>query len=439
MTPASPRSFLVVVHPYPPTPSSGAHRWGAMVKYLCRAGHDVRVVTSGAFGGLADPEQERPVVRTTDLMASPRLRALAGLAPLAVPDATGAARRPADGPPTPGDGPDPGLPPLLTKVLVPDPFLLSWAPMALTAAWRELKRRPADCVITSSPNESTHLIGLALRRAFGHAWIADLRDGWTFERFLPDFPTGPQRALNGALERRALSGADVVTAATRPIADDLRARHGLDVAHVPNAWDPDLDPPPEARAALSGDSRVQLVHTGKLGGEWGRDPRPLFRALRRLLDEEPVLEGRVRLTLAGKLDESDARAIADAGLEGILTHLGQVSRAESVQLQRRADALLLLTSHHSGEATGKLFEYLAAGRPIVAVAARNEAARIVAETGTGVALDPCDDAGLVAALRAAVTGTLPYAPRGLDAYRYPAPAERVAELAELAVAGRRGA
>ena len=63
----------------------------------------------------------------------------------------------------------------------------------------------------------------------------------------------------------------------------------------------------------------------------------------------------------------------------------------------------------------------------------------MAETGTGVALDPSDEAGLVAALRAAVSGTLPYAPRGLDAYRYPAPAQRVAELAELALVGRRGA
>ena len=101
MTSVTPRSFLVIVHPYPPTPSSGANRWGAMVKYLRRAGHDVRVVTSGAFGGLADPEEERPVVRTPDLMASPRLRALAGLAPLASPDAAGRAAPAGGGGPAP--------------------------------------------------------------------------------------------------------------------------------------------------------------------------------------------------------------------------------------------------------------------------------------------------------------------------------------------------
>ncbi|MBN1528523.1 MAG: glycosyltransferase [Thermoleophilaceae bacterium] len=415
------QSFLVIVHPYPPTPSSGAHRWGAIVKYLRRAGHDVRVVTSGAFGAL-DPEQERGVTRTADLMASARLRRLAGIAPLAAPDGRAG----------PGAGADPELPAVLTRVLVPDAFLASWAPMALRAAWRSLRERPADCVITSSPNESTHLVGLALRRRLGHAWIADLRDGWTFERFLPEFPTAAQRSLNRALERRALTGADAVMAATEPIAADLRGRLGIDVAHVPNAWDPDLDAgiaPPEPHDGAG----VELVHTGKLSGGWGRDPRPLLHGLRRVLDEQP---GRLRLKLAGRLDEEDARLIAEAGLGDAVEHVGQLGRAEAVRLQRGAGVLLLVTSRHSGEATGKLFEYLSSGRPILAVGGMNEAARIVTETGTGVAVDSRDEEAVAAALRTAASGRLPYAPRGLERYRYPWPAERVSELAEVAAARR---
>jgi glycosyltransferase involved in cell wall biosynthesis len=379
------------------------------------------VVTSGAFGTLADPEQEHGVIRTGDLMASPRLRSLAGMAPLAAPDGKGGS----------GAGADPGLPAVLTQVLVPDAFLASWAPQALTAAWRSLRAQPADCVITSSPNESTHLVGLALRRRLGHAWIADLRDGWTFERFLPEFPTRAQRALNRALERRALTGADAVMAATEPIAADLRGRLGLEVAHVPNAWDPDLDAGIGAAEAPAGD-RLELVHTGKLSGGWGRDPRPLLHGLRRLLDEEPALHGRVRLRLAGKLDEEDARLIAEAGLGEVVEHVGQLGRAEAVRLQRGAGVLVLVTSRHSGEATGKLFEYLAAGRPILAVGGRNEAARIVTDTGTGLAVDAADEEAVLAALRRAVSGDLPYTPHGLDDYLYPSPARRVTELAEVA-------
>lgn len=428
------RSFLVIVHPYPPTPSSGANRWGAIVKYLRRDGHDVRVITSAAFGELSDPTQEQGVTRTADLMASPRLRSLVGLAPLAWPDATGS-RAPTVS--TPG-GADPGLPGLLTRTLVPDAFLVSWAPMALRAARRALRERPADVVVTSSPNESTHLVGAALRRGSRHAWIADLRDGWTFERFLPEFPTKAQQRLNSMLERRALAGADAVMAATRPIAGDLRGRLGIDVTHVPNAWDPDLEPDLGPPAAAAPGGRVELVHTGKMSGGWGRDPSALFSALRRLLSEEPELAGRVRLTLAGRLDAEESRLIEEAGLDRVLSHVGQLDRAEAVRLQRRAGVLVLVTSGHSGEATGKLFEYLAAGRPILALAAGNEAARIVAETGTGVAVDPADGDALLAAVRAAVHGELPYSPRGLDAYRHPAPARQVSALADRALAWRHG-
>ena len=98
---------------------------------------------------------------------------------------------------------------------------------------------------------------------------------------------------------------------------------------------------------------------------------------------------------------------------------------------------MLVTSRHAGEATGKLFEYLASGRPILAVGGMNEAARIVDETGTGVAVDSHDEEAVLAALRAAVSGGLPYAPRGLEPYLYPSPAERVSELAEMADARRR--
>ena len=67
--------------------------------------------------------------------------------------------------------------------------------------------------------------------------------------------------------------------------------YGVDVAHVPNAWDPDLEPASRGRSRRAG-GRVALVHTGKLSGGWGRDPRALFAGLRRLLDEQPELRER---------------------------------------------------------------------------------------------------------------------------------------------------
>ena len=110
----------------------------------------------------------------------------------------------------------------------------------------------------------------------------------------------------------------------------------------------------------------------------------------------------------------------------------------AAEVQRSADALVLLTSRNSSEATGKLFEYLFSGRPIVALAENNEAARIVRETSTGVTVPPDDVEAIAAALRRVVSGELvrEYAPRNLDQYEYPRPAEQMAELVEEAIRRR---
>jgi glycosyltransferase involved in cell wall biosynthesis len=175
-----------------------------------------------------------------------------------------------------------------------------------------------------------------------------------------------------------------------------------------------------------------------MSGGWGRDPRPLLKALRDFNAGRSAGETRVRLLLAGRQSLDDERFLAEAGLGSAVEHVGMVDRATAVGLQRDADALLLLTGRNRSEATGKLFEYLASGRPIVAVAGDNEAARIIRETGTGVAVAGSDRAGLDAALHALADGALTrdYAPRGLERFRYPGPAETMAELVERACARR---
>ena len=107
-------------------------------------------------------------------------------------------------------------------------------------------------------------------------------------------------------------------------------------------------------------------------------------------------------------------------------------------MQRAAGTLVLITSRNRGEATGKLYEYIAAGRPIIALAEGNEAARIIAETNTGVLVSPDDSEAIAAALRAAVGGELEraYAPRGRERYTYPAVAERMASVVETAIERR---
>ena len=408
------RRILLVNYTYPPMPSVGANRWAAMVKYLERLGHDVMVLTTSAFGTL-ESDQASGVVRSPDLAARRWVRGVLRRPPLPEP-----------GGPVVPDKPPPSI---LTRVLVPDAYLASWVPFAGRIARRMVGEGEIDCLITSSPFESTHLLGLALRRRV--AWLADFEDGWCFEPVRPPFPTGAQRALDRWLERRVVEKADGVLAVTGEIASDFRRRFGVHAAHLPNGWDPDLEPEVAAASAPPLEPGCDtLVHTGKLSGVRDRDPAPLFSAIRLLLRDDPELRNRLRLLLIGRLDVAEERLLAGLDLDGVVRSTGHLPRPAAVALQRQADALVLLTSpsRHVSEATGKLFEYLVAGRPILALAEGNEAERMIRETGTGITVAPDDPAAIARAVRQAVDGELAraYAPRGLDRYVFPAPA-KVAE------------
>jgi glycosyltransferase involved in cell wall biosynthesis len=421
------RSILFVAYFYPPCPDAGAHRPAAMVTHLRRLGHRVTVLTTAAYG--RTPEELHPggaaangVVRTADLqLVRARIRGAPRVQAMYEGDTYSGRFHP------------------LSRVLVPEPLVLAWVPFALARALRLHRERRFESVITTSPPESAHLIGAALRRR-GVAWVADVRDGWNFEPLRPPFPTAVQRRLDGHLERRLLGAADVVTCVSRPAAEDMRARVGANVALVPNGWDPELAPPPGGReegeaARLLDPGRVSLVYTGRFGS-YGRDPRPLIEALGRLARTEPELAARLELVVAGPYTETELAALRTDVAPARISVVGSLPRGEALALQRAADALLLLASADRSQlANLKLFEYLAAGRPLVALAGGTEAGRIVAETRAGEVVRSDDVGAITGVLRRLASGEVePPDPAGLRDYSYPPLAERIAEVVEEAIA-----
>jgi glycosyltransferase involved in cell wall biosynthesis len=418
------RRILVITHPYPPMPSVGGNRWLALAKYLRRRGHEVEILTTSAFGSLPD-DRQMGVHRSYDLTAAPWLRTLARRPPLP----QGGAAADIDKPPQA----------FVTHVLVPDHNVATWVPFATLMARRLIRERGYDCVITTSAYESTHVIGLLLGRG-RPAWIADFRDGWTFHPWRDPFPTEAQRRLDVRLESSVVRAAERTIVVERPVGEDFRRRLGVDAGYAPNGWDPDLEAEAEdaVAPALDGDA-LTLVHTGKLTGGWGRHPGALFEALRRVRQETPDLAARVRLVLAGRLDQEEQRMIEQAQLGDMLRHVGVLTRAQSMALQRRADVLVLITSPTLvWELPGKVFEYFGARRPILALAHNNEAARLVEETRTGWTVPPGDVDAIAAALRRlAVEGAdLPVDQARLADYIYPAPAVVVESEIERAVGAR---
>jgi glycosyltransferase involved in cell wall biosynthesis len=415
------RSILLVAYFFPPCPDTGAHRPAAMAKYLRRLGHRVTVLTTSAYGRL-DGEGERAIERTSDahlwrarVHGRDRIEALYGSDTYS------------------------GRPHPLSRVIVPEPLAVAWTPFARSRALRLHRRKRFDCVITSSPPESIHAVGLALRRR-RVAWVADLRDAWTFEPLRPPFPTAAQRRLDERLERRWLRAADRVVCVSQPAADDLRARLGIEPALVHNGWDPELAAG-SARtrvADLLDPERLSLVYTGRFGS-YGRDPRPLLDALATLAREDPETASRLELVIAGPLTaEEDALFRSAPVAPARIVIAGSLPRADALALQREADVLLLLASSRRSQlANFKLYEYLAAGRPILALAAGTEAGRIVAESG-GEAVSADDPEGITRVLGRLLEGALS-AP-GEEArrlYSYPAVAERMAEVVESAIRASR--
>jgi hypothetical protein len=385
-----------------------------MTKYFSRLGHSVTVLTS-QFSGEGPIEGAEAVIRTHDLLASSlnwrqrRDRSASGKAAVASP-------------PSP-----------VESVVVPDVSVVSWLPLALKAA-RGLE---ADCVITTSPPQSAHLIGLRLARR-GIPWIAELRDGWRFDRPRGDWPLKVQRALDSRLESAVVRRADAVVAVTRPIAEDLERRYGRPVALITNGFDPD-----EVDGGVSDflvdQERFSLVHTGSMGFT-GASSRHLVEALKLLLGEEPKVATELEVVFAGLLSTDEAKLLANSDLAGVVNCVGSLERAEVLQLQRSSDALLIVTegSKRPSVATGKLFEYLAARRPIFVLGEETEAARIVQETGTGVSTSATDPRRIADALAQFVVSAPPLRDAAaVHAYAYPEIAARYLDLIEEVVSQRR--
>jgi glycosyltransferase involved in cell wall biosynthesis len=413
------RRILLVAYFYPPCKDTGAHRPAALAKYLRRLGHDVTVLTTSAYGALAG-DDEAGIERTRDAQLwRARLRGADHIAALYDADTYS------------------GRPHPLSRLIVPEPLALAWAPFARRRAKALQGGEGFDCVITTSPPESAHSAGAQLQRR-GVAWVADVRDAWTFEPLRPRFPTGVQRRLDERMERRVLGAADVVVCVSEPAAEDLRRRGIAEPVLVRNGADPELldAADPATVAALLDPSRVSLVYTGRFGSA-GRDPRALVDGLRRLARERPEDAGRLELVIAGPLTEDERDLFGGDMAPARVSLAGALDRERALALQRAADCLLLVAHPvRSQLANFKLYEYLSAGPPILALAEGTEAGAIAREAGAAVA--PAGEPAAIADALARVARREITSPdsEARAEHSYPAVAERMTAAVELAIERR---
>ena len=292
-----------------------------------------------------------------------------------------------------------GLPRLATharlasrRLLVPDENV-SWNLTAIPAAIRIARAEGIDAVITTSPPNSVHLVGAAVQKMTGAKWLADLRDSRVAQTQRPSESAAvrAKEKVDQGLARLVARRADAISCVSEAIADEVRGFSPRgSVETIANGCDFDdfagLEYVPAAR--------MRITHAGSFFGK--RDPRPFLQAL-----NDSGLD--ILARFLGDFRSADREWAEGLRLGDRLELIPYAPRARSLELQRDSDVNLLLIPDAGGRGkgvlSGKVFEYLAAGRPILAaVPPDGAAADLIRETGAGVVVAPDDVEGLRVAL-----------------------------------------
>lgn len=391
------RRLLLLAYFFPPIGGGGCQRTLKLVRYLVPHGWDSTVVTArDADYWILDPSllEEVPesaeIVRVSGLTS---LRVLRLFAKGGVPIESRQGRR------------DPrsfqNLRRLQSWLLIPDGYL-PWAKAAGRAAAGRLEKGGIDAVWTTSSPESAHLAGLALKRRFRVPWVADFRDPWV-GRVTYKPPTPWHDARHRSLERDVVAEADLVTVVSEAMVDLYRKRYPNLPAdrfvYLPNGYDPDdwrraerLPAPNEGGARR----RFVLLHAGQLAHR--PTAHTLLAAVARVVASDPSAASELTIRFLGGNEEIAPEEIQSLSSSGVVEFQSSRPHLEALAEMRRAQALLLLG--HGGDAdsllyTGKIYEYLTSGRPVLGILGAGPAADLIRASSGGVVCN-ADDAGRAA-------------------------------------------
>ena len=237
-----------------------------------------------------------------------------------------------------------------------------------------LKENKVELIVSTGPPHSMHMIGLGLKKKTGIPWLADFRDPWVNIDFAGDLSMSNwAKNQNIKLERLVLQNADQVVVVSELMAEEFRSKTKRPVEVITNGYDPDDFEIPDN--LLRHDHFFSIVHTGSLNDR--RNHPELWESISRLRNDIPEFKELCRIRLIGKNDISVRRSIELNGLEDCTEWVDYMPHATIISEQKSASVLLLSINNYGAEEngffspkatlTGKLFEYLAAQRPILMI------------------------------------------------------------------------
>jgi glycosyltransferase involved in cell wall biosynthesis len=286
---------------------------------------------------------------------------------------------------------------------VPD-ARIGWRRFARQMGKKIIGREGIDLIYSSAPPYTAHLIGLDLHKRSGIPWVADFRDSWIGWLSTPQWRPKPCRRIELNMEESVLKHANKILAVSDGVKQDLLSRHAEynDDRWVllSNGYDqsdfkeivPASKPP-----------KLTITYTGSIYGN--RNPEYLIRALERMQEKHEDVTRLFHIRLVGRVGDPIKKRICKSSVRDIFEIIPYVTHQESLAYLLATDISLLIIDDapvNRGILTGKLFEYIGAGRPILALAPDGDAARLIRKHELGLVVPPKD----VQAIQAALTDLL---------------------------------
>ncbi len=276
-------------------------------------------------------------------------------------------------------------------VMIPDDQAL-WYLRARKKAVEMVRRHQIEVIYTTSGPHSDLLVGRYVKRKTGIPWIAEFRDPWTQNMHFN--ARGLRKQIEEKMEHSVMLEADRVVTVTDSFARNFQKKHPemTPPVVIPNGFDPE----DYQNIRTSGDEgKFTLAYTGILYQK--RHPRHFLKAVYELIAEGKIERNQIRLTFAGVFDypgyTENIDFVKQLGLDDIVGVLGYLPHHEALSLLKGADVQLLIgdTAPESGDyIPGKLFEYMALGKPVFALMMPGESTRIIDEYQLGKWVEPAD-------------------------------------------------
>ena len=378
------KKILFITYYWPPSGGAGVQRPLKFVKYLSQNGYEIHVLT-------VDPDKASYPVKDPSLMSEMptgvKVNYVSSIEPLNLLGLFISKKK------IPYGGFANTKENFFQKCLrfirgnffIPD-ARVGWARTSVKKAAEIIKLNQIDYVLISSPPHSSQLIGLKLKRLFPSIkWVADLRDPWTDIYYYKDLMhLAPARKLDAKYEKMVLENCDaalVVSPSIKKSFSEKSKNIDADKIHViPNGYD---ESDFKEINFKKNKNVFTVVYTGTIADSYS--PEVFFKILKEINNDSKSCE--IRLRMIGSRSAGISALIDKYGLNEISDIINYVSHQEAIVEMQSASLLLLIipdVAGNEGILTGKLFEYMGSGRPIIGLGpVHGDAATILNETGAG--------------------------------------------------------